>query len=70
MNGAEHEAVHDLVAIVALGAASPDETARVGGDAIYWRQRGDSAYKPLTSPDYDTLRKTFVATERVDLLDR
>ncbi|MFN8110060.1 MAG: anti-sigma factor [Thermoleophilia bacterium] len=33
MNGAEHEAVHDLVAIVALGAASPDETARVEAHA-------------------------------------
>jgi len=37
---------------------------------IYWRTRGDTAYRPFTAADYQALRREFEAAERVDLLDR
>lgn len=37
---------------------------------IYWRERGDTAYKPLTAADYDRLREDFAKAEKLDLLDR
>jgi fatty-acyl-CoA synthase len=37
---------------------------------IYWRQRGDTAYRLLTPEDYATLRQEFAAREKLDLLDR
>jgi fatty-acyl-CoA synthase len=38
--------------------------------AIYWRQRGDSTYKPFTASDYENVRAEFAAREKLDLLDR
>ena len=40
------------------------------GAPIYWRRRGDTAFKPLTQADYRQLREEFAAREKVDLLDR
>jgi fatty-acyl-CoA synthase len=40
------------------------------GTPIYWRQRGDAAFKPLTSTDYEALREEFAAREKLPLLDR
>ena len=37
---------------------------------IYWRVRGDTAYRPFAADDYQELRRTFEAAERLDLLDR
>ena len=37
---------------------------------IYWRERGDTTFKPLTSEDYDRLRAAFRTAERLELLDR
>jgi len=37
---------------------------------IYWRERGDTSFKPLTGADYERLRKEFAVAERLDLLDR
>ncbi|MBM4266623.1 MAG: AMP-binding protein [Deltaproteobacteria bacterium] len=37
---------------------------------IYWRMRGDSSYKPLTTEDYGGLRKEFAKAEKLDHLDR
>ncbi|MBI3767134.1 MAG: AMP-binding protein [Deltaproteobacteria bacterium] len=37
---------------------------------IFWRTRGDSAYRPFTAADYQTVRRGFEAAERVDILDR
>ena len=37
---------------------------------LFFRQRGDTTYKPLTAADYATLRKEFAAREKLDLLDR
>ncbi|MBC8291556.1 MAG: AMP-binding protein [Proteobacteria bacterium] len=42
---------------------------RVPG-SIYWRERGDAGYKPLADADWQRLRSTFEAAERLDLLDR
>jgi fatty-acyl-CoA synthase len=39
-------------------------------DPLYWRRRGDSAYKPFTGADYAEVRKEFSAAERLSLLDR
>jgi fatty-acyl-CoA synthase len=37
---------------------------------LYWRERGDVAFKPLTAEDYAALRETFRAREKLALLDR
>jgi hypothetical protein len=39
-------------------------------DPIYWRQRGDATFRPLTDADFATLRKEFAEREKLDLLDR
>jgi fatty-acyl-CoA synthase len=43
---------------------------RVPDEPIYWRTRGDKAFKPLTKRDYQQLRKEFEKAERLQLLDR
>ncbi len=40
------------------------------GDRIYWRERGDKAFKPFGPEDYAGLREKFVAAERLQLLER
>ena len=37
---------------------------------IYWRQRGDDAFRPFTPTDYRSVRREFEAAERLELLDR
>jgi acyl-CoA synthetase (AMP-forming)/AMP-acid ligase II len=37
---------------------------------LYWRRRGDTAFKPLTKADYQQLREEFAAREKLTLLDR
>jgi fatty-acyl-CoA synthase len=37
---------------------------------LYWRERGDTTFKPLTAADYERLRAEFAAREKLDLLDR
>jgi hypothetical protein len=37
---------------------------------IFWRTRGDTAYRPFTAADYAAVRREFEASERVELLDR
>jgi fatty-acyl-CoA synthase len=37
---------------------------------IFWRERGDAGFKPLTREDYEALRRRFEAAERIELLDR
>jgi fatty-acyl-CoA synthase len=39
-------------------------------DALYFRERGDSAFKPLTAAAFESLRTKFAAAEKLDLLDR
>ena len=43
---------------------------RVPDAVIYWRQRGDTAYRRFTPDDYAALRREFAAREKLDLLDR
>jgi fatty-acyl-CoA synthase len=43
---------------------------RLPDEEIYWRERGDSTFKPLGREDYERLRREFAAAERLDLLDR
>jgi fatty-acyl-CoA synthase len=43
---------------------------RLAGESIYWRERGDTAFKPLTAADYERLRRQFQAAEKLQLLDR
>ena len=45
------------------------QPARVS-DPLYWRERGDKAFKTLTSADYNRLRDGFVKAERLPLLER
>ena len=40
------------------------------GDALYWRERNDSTFRPLLMADYARLREEFAASERLGLLDR
>jgi fatty-acyl-CoA synthase len=37
---------------------------------IYWRRRGDRAFRPFRTEDYEELRAKFAASERLALLDR
>jgi len=46
------------------------DRARLADEPIFWRRRGDTAYRPLTAEDYGALRAEFAAAERLDLLDR
>ena len=39
-------------------------------DPIWFRERGDSAFKPLKSTDWERLRESFRGAERLQLLDR
>jgi hypothetical protein len=43
---------------------------RLPKEPVYWRERGDAAFKPLTESDYERIRKSFAAAERLQLLDR
>lgn len=43
---------------------------RLGDAPVYWRQRGDTAYKTFSRGDYATLREEFAAREKLPLLDR
>jgi fatty-acyl-CoA synthase len=43
--------------------------ARVA-DPLYWRERGDKTFKPLTHSDYERLREQFAKAERLNLLER
>ncbi len=43
---------------------------RLGDAPVYWRTRGDTAFRPLTAPEYETLRAEFAKSEKLDLLDR
>jgi fatty-acyl-CoA synthase len=43
---------------------------RLKAEPIYWRERGDSAFKPLTAEDYERIHREFEAAEKADLLDR
>lgn len=38
-------------------------------DPIFWRERGETAYKPLTLADYERLKREFLAAGREQLLD-
>jgi fatty-acyl-CoA synthase len=35
---------------------------------VYWRERGDEAFKPFSAEDYEALRARFAAAERLHLL--
>ncbi|GIW43913.1 MAG: acyl-CoA synthetase [Candidatus Binatia bacterium] len=41
-----------------------------GEARIYWRQRGDTTFRPFTRQDYEELRREFAAREKLELLDR
>ena len=43
---------------------------RLPREPIYWRSRGDTSFRPLTSEDYEGLRNEFAAAEKLPLLDR
>jgi fatty-acyl-CoA synthase len=43
---------------------------RTGSDAVYWRTRGDQAYRSFAAEDFLALREIFVRAERVESLDR
>jgi len=43
---------------------------RLPAEPIYWRRRGDTAFRPFTKEDFDRLRAEFDAAERADLLGR
>jgi len=39
-------------------------------DPLYFRERGDAAYKTLTTADFEKMRRKFGAAEKLELLDR
>jgi fatty-acyl-CoA synthase len=46
------------------------DLARLGDGPVYFRRRGDTAYRPLTPAAYRQIRDEFAAAEKLDLLDR
>ncbi|MGH7893403.1 MAG: AMP-binding protein [Candidatus Binatia bacterium] len=46
------------------------DRTRLPDARLYFRTRGDAAYRPLTAADYAALRAEFAAAEKLDLLDR
>lgn len=45
------------------------QPARVS-DPLFWRERGDTSFKPLAAADYSRLRERFEQAERLPLLER
>lgn len=43
---------------------------RIPDAPIFWRRRGDRAYRPFTTSDWETVRGEFARAERLHLLDR
>jgi len=43
---------------------------RLPDQEIYWRQRGDTKFRPFTKADFEQVHRTFEASERAHLLDR
>ena len=43
---------------------------RLAEAELYWRQRGDTAFRAFSLGDYEQLRRDFEKSERADLLDR
>ena len=43
---------------------------RLPSEAIYFRRRGDSAFRPFEMTDFEDLQKEFAKAERAELLDR
>lgn len=43
---------------------------RLSNEPLFWRRRGDTAYRPLSAEDYAALRAEFARAEKLDLLDR
>lgn len=39
-------------------------------DPLYFRERGDKAFRPFGAKEFEELRKRFAAAEKLDLLDR
>jgi hypothetical protein len=39
-------------------------------DPIFWRERGDTTFRPFSRDDYERLRTEFEAAERLQLLER
>ena len=37
--------------------------------ALYWRERGDTNFKPFDAADYEALRERFVGAERLQSLE-
>ena len=46
------------------------DRSRCAGNPVYWRERGDTAFRVLTDADYAALREEFAAAERLELLER
>jgi hypothetical protein len=43
---------------------------RLPAEPVYWRERGDAAFKTLTPEDYERIHREFDKAEKGDLLDR
>jgi fatty-acyl-CoA synthase len=50
--------------------ASHFDRRRLPDERILWRRRGDTSFRPFTREDFEKLRGEFVASERVELVDR
>jgi hypothetical protein len=37
---------------------------------IYWRRRGDTAFRPFSEEDFAAVRREFEQAERLELLER
>jgi acyl-CoA synthetase (AMP-forming)/AMP-acid ligase II len=37
-------------------------------DTMYWRERGETGFKPFSAADYEKVKETFVKAGRDDLL--
>jgi hypothetical protein len=39
-------------------------------DPLWFRERGDGAFRPFTASDWERVRQVFAGAERLHLLDR
>jgi fatty-acyl-CoA synthase len=43
---------------------------RLAAAALYWRERGDTTFRPFLAAEYEVLRERFAAAERLQIVER
>lgn len=46
------------------------DVRKLGREPVFWRERGDKAFKPFTDADFEAQREVFAKAERLQQIDR